>query len=176
MSTALPSSTNILCTLLLATLAVMTKVSVWGWCTYVVSALVKTMSSSSRRSLLAWRSSVWFTYGWGGFLASFAYLSHALRLSLATCSPPMMVKTSFIFSKLHCLGHLFLLAIWGFFSRNSLKYLAPINLSISSLRVIHLLVLCPMSLWKAQFFFTSLCDLSLLITFGFLYSPLSVTA
>lgn len=33
------------------------------------------------------------TSAWGRFLASFVYLSHALRLPLVLCGPPMMVRT-----------------------------------------------------------------------------------
>ena len=72
-------------------------------------------------------------------------------------------------------GHSFLLATCGSLSRNSLKYPAWINLSILSFKVMHLSLLCPISLWKAQFVLTCLCDLSLLITSDFLYRLLSVT-
>ena len=148
MSIALPSSTNILCTLLLTTLAVITKVLIYGWCPHLVSTSVKTMSLKSRWVLLVWPSSVLCTCVWGGVLASFAYLLSALRLSPAICGPPIMVKTSLILSILYCLCRFSLLATWGS-SKNSLKYPTLMSISISSLRAMHLSILCPISLWKA---------------------------
>ena len=98
----------------------------------------------------------------GRFLASFEYLSRALQLSLATCSPPIMVNTSLILSRLRCLGRSSLLATWGS-SKSSWKHPALMSLPISSLRSMHLSVLCLISLLKAQFFLTSLHNLLLFI-------------
>ena len=105
----------------------------------------------------------------------FCVLSRALRPFPATHVPPIMVNTSFILSGLYCRGWSSLIAAWGS-SKNSLKCPTLMSLSISSLKATHLSVLCPMSLWKAQFFLTSLCDLSHFIASGCLYRFLSITA
>ena len=110
-----------------------------------------------------------------GILASFVYLSRALRLSLARCDPPIIVKISRTFSGLRCRGRSSLFVTWGS-STNSLKWLAFMSLSISFFRATHLSVLCPISLWKAQFLFIYLQALSLFMGFGDLYRPRSIIA
>ena len=146
MSIVLPLSTNILFTLLLATLAAMTNASLCGWCTHLEYAFVKITSSSSRQALFTRHSSVLCTCVKGALRASFAYLSCAFQFSPTTFGPPKMVKTSLILYGLRCLGRSFVTVTWGSFSKNSLKCPAHSNLSILSLRGLHFTMLCPISL------------------------------
>ena len=82
----------------------------------------------------------------GALCTSFADLSRAFRLSPATCGLPKIVKTFLILSRLHCHGHSLVVATWGSLFKKSLKCPTVINHSISSLKVLHFIVLCPMSL------------------------------
>ena len=93
MLVALPLSTNILWMMLLAILTVMTRASVWGWCTHFTSASMKTMSSGSRVIPFKDCTSVLCTSAEGGRLAPRAYLSHMWWLSPASYGPPNIVKT-----------------------------------------------------------------------------------
>ena len=93
MSTALSLSINVLWTMLLAIFTVMTRASVWGWCTHLVSASVNMMSLGSRQVLLVRHMSALCPSSWGRFLASFAYLSSASQLPPVLCGPLIMVRT-----------------------------------------------------------------------------------
>ena len=175
MSTTLPSSTINRWTLLLATRAVIVRASTWGWLTHWASASVKTMSSSSLHACLAGRSFVLYICIGEGALASFVYLSCTLRLSPARWDLPIIVSTSQTFLGMRCWGRSSLFAAWGL-STNSLKWPALMSLSISSFRATHLSVLCPISLWKAQFLFISFWALSPFMGSKDLYRPWSVIA
>ena len=163
MSMTLSLSTNILCTLLLATLAVRTNASLWGWCTHLEFVSVKTMSLSFYWALFIGCSSVLWTCARGALHASFTYLSRALRLSPAYMWPfkdcqhlPYSFWASLSWSLVH-------FSDIGFILQELFQISYSYQSLNPSLRAIHFSILCPMSLWKAQFFSMSLFDLPLLI-------------
>ena len=77
----------------------MTRASVWGSCTHLAFASIKTMSSGSRRAPLGRRISALCTRALGGRHASLEYLSRARQLFLASCGPPNMVRTSSVMGR-----------------------------------------------------------------------------
>ena len=100
MLVALPLSTNVLWTRLLAIFILMTRALVRGWCTYWASTSMNTMSLGSRQVFLIGCMSALCTNTKGRFLASFAYpLLQALLLLPTLCGPPNMVRISYIASR-----------------------------------------------------------------------------